>query len=431
MASAARPRVPKSLGVRTSPAPKWCIQTRLTITRAVSGLAGSAIAWASSSRPLPSANGLRSSPARTARNCRGTSAPCVAGLPRWKTRGVGRVGAIDQDDGVRRARPATGSASGRRPPAASTAPRRRWSGRTTRCSRSARRAPRRASRRRTGRCAMPRGQRRFRERHGQPARRCAEPTPPAASRLARTGRRTVGDLAHVARAAWRTPAATSGLTSPGARRQLRDDLRRACGELVGRAVARRRARARRPDRGASRRGPGSRCQRRTVAGMRSLGVEDLVEALLGILVQLQLGGQVVADPRPHRGPRPPLAASPCTSASFFCRFASSSSNVGVLDRRGGSRRHQPLRAAAEDAVERVVVARSGSGRTCGRGSGRSATVRPSSAAGDDVDAVVDDVVRRARGTAGRASGSPSPPAAGGRRRRRAGRRRAAATRKRS
>ena len=31
-------RTPKSLGVRTRPAPKWFSQTRLTITRAVSGL---------------------------------------------------------------------------------------------------------------------------------------------------------------------------------------------------------------------------------------------------------------------------------------------------------------------------------------------------------------------------------------------------------
>ncbi|MEZ5300828.1 MAG: hypothetical protein R3F11_09275 [Verrucomicrobiales bacterium] len=36
-------RSPKSLGVRTSALPKWCIQTRFTITRAVSGLSGEAI----------------------------------------------------------------------------------------------------------------------------------------------------------------------------------------------------------------------------------------------------------------------------------------------------------------------------------------------------------------------------------------------------
>ena len=52
-------RVPKSLGVRTSPSPKWPAQTRLTRTRAVSGLSGLAIVLASSSRPLPSVNGLR------------------------------------------------------------------------------------------------------------------------------------------------------------------------------------------------------------------------------------------------------------------------------------------------------------------------------------------------------------------------------------
>ena len=31
-------RVPKSLGVETIGSPKWCIQTRLTMTRLVSGL---------------------------------------------------------------------------------------------------------------------------------------------------------------------------------------------------------------------------------------------------------------------------------------------------------------------------------------------------------------------------------------------------------
>ena len=46
-------RRPKSLGVVTSPLPKCQCQTRLTSTRAVSGFLGSAIAWASSSRPLP------------------------------------------------------------------------------------------------------------------------------------------------------------------------------------------------------------------------------------------------------------------------------------------------------------------------------------------------------------------------------------------
>ena len=41
---------PKSLGVATSPSPKWCCQTRLTITRAVSGLSALAIQRASVSR---------------------------------------------------------------------------------------------------------------------------------------------------------------------------------------------------------------------------------------------------------------------------------------------------------------------------------------------------------------------------------------------
>ena len=35
------PAAPKSLGVSTSPTPKWCCQTRLTITRATKGFSGS------------------------------------------------------------------------------------------------------------------------------------------------------------------------------------------------------------------------------------------------------------------------------------------------------------------------------------------------------------------------------------------------------
>ena len=81
----------------TSGAPKWCIQTRLTITRAVSGLFGSTIALASSSRPLPSRNGLRSDPASTAGNCRGTASPRLCGLPRRKTRGSTGCGRSSSD----------------------------------------------------------------------------------------------------------------------------------------------------------------------------------------------------------------------------------------------------------------------------------------------------------------------------------------------
>ena len=73
--------------------PKWCSQTRLTMTRAVSGLSLLAMARASSSRPLPSVNGLRGSPASTSRNCRGTAGPRLFGLPRRKTSGCTGCGA--------------------------------------------------------------------------------------------------------------------------------------------------------------------------------------------------------------------------------------------------------------------------------------------------------------------------------------------------
>ena len=51
-------RVPKSLGVVTSPAPKWCIQIRFTMTRAVSGFEGSTMDSARARRPLPCLNGV-------------------------------------------------------------------------------------------------------------------------------------------------------------------------------------------------------------------------------------------------------------------------------------------------------------------------------------------------------------------------------------
>src|SRR3978361_866898 len=80
------PILPKLLGVATSPRPKWCSQTRLTITRAVSGLSGLAMARARSSRPLPLvAKGAAPSGERTGGNRRGASGPGVAGLPRRNT----------------------------------------------------------------------------------------------------------------------------------------------------------------------------------------------------------------------------------------------------------------------------------------------------------------------------------------------------------
>ena len=79
--------MPKSPGVRTRPAPKWCCQTRLTMTRAVSGFEGSTIARANSNRPLPWTNGFRSRGVIADKNWRGTVSPNRCGLPRTKTRG--------------------------------------------------------------------------------------------------------------------------------------------------------------------------------------------------------------------------------------------------------------------------------------------------------------------------------------------------------
>ena len=78
---------PKLLGVRTRPWPKWCCQIRLTMTRAVRGLAGSIIAWASSNRPLPWEKGVGLSPAITRRNWRGTFSPGWTGSP-WMATGI-------------------------------------------------------------------------------------------------------------------------------------------------------------------------------------------------------------------------------------------------------------------------------------------------------------------------------------------------------
>src|SRR5213083_2645974 len=67
-------RVPKSEGDATSGSPKCSIQTRFTSTRAVSGLAGEAIARASSRRPLPCVNGCGTPPLNTCRKARRISA---------------------------------------------------------------------------------------------------------------------------------------------------------------------------------------------------------------------------------------------------------------------------------------------------------------------------------------------------------------------
>ena len=100
-------------GSGRGPRPKWCIQTRLTQTRAVSGFAGSTIARASSSRPDPRANGLRSGPAMAVRKCRGDLFARVGRVPPPENPGLAPLGAVDQDHANRAGPPGSGSASGR------------------------------------------------------------------------------------------------------------------------------------------------------------------------------------------------------------------------------------------------------------------------------------------------------------------------------
>ena len=75
------PKVPKFPGVRTRASPKCHSQTRLTITRAVSGLLVCTTASASSRLPLPSVNCLASSPAMICRNLRGAKSPFLERSP--------------------------------------------------------------------------------------------------------------------------------------------------------------------------------------------------------------------------------------------------------------------------------------------------------------------------------------------------------------
>ena len=55
--------------------PAFLVMVLGALVGAVNGLVGEAIAWANSIRPLRFKNGLRSGPATTARNCRGTCGP--------------------------------------------------------------------------------------------------------------------------------------------------------------------------------------------------------------------------------------------------------------------------------------------------------------------------------------------------------------------
>ena len=75
---------PKSPGVSTRPRPKWCCQTRLTMLRHVSGLAGSVIQLARAARRAPSgaSGGMEKRPGR---DLTAMMAPGVAGGPGRRT----------------------------------------------------------------------------------------------------------------------------------------------------------------------------------------------------------------------------------------------------------------------------------------------------------------------------------------------------------
>ena len=110
-----RPGAPKSLGVRTSPWPKWCMPDPVDHHPGRERVVGlEAIALASSSRPLPSVNLGRSGTAP--RSPRGTgggpACPGRPGLPRRKTCGSIGLGLVDHHH-----RPGGGSRMAARRPA--------------------------------------------------------------------------------------------------------------------------------------------------------------------------------------------------------------------------------------------------------------------------------------------------------------------------
>ena len=72
---------PKSLGVSTSPRPKWCCQTRLTIDRQVSGFRGSVIQRARAARRADSSLAGRDGEPRRQSGRRSSARPGAAGLP--------------------------------------------------------------------------------------------------------------------------------------------------------------------------------------------------------------------------------------------------------------------------------------------------------------------------------------------------------------
>ena len=84
------PRTPKSLGVATIPRPKWCCQSRLTITRAVSGLSGRV---SQRGQGQASAGGRRRRRDRLGRKASsGCEARTTPGRPRARPSGPGSSG---------------------------------------------------------------------------------------------------------------------------------------------------------------------------------------------------------------------------------------------------------------------------------------------------------------------------------------------------
>ena len=80
-------RVPKSLGVETRGSPKWCIQTRLTMTRLVSGLSGGRDRASEIEPSAAMGEGRGVFAGEERRNRRGTRSPGWEGFPRTKMRG--------------------------------------------------------------------------------------------------------------------------------------------------------------------------------------------------------------------------------------------------------------------------------------------------------------------------------------------------------
>ena len=362
--------MPKSLGVRTRPSPKWCSQTRLTITRAVSGLSWLAIAWASSSRPLP----LRE---RLAASRRRGPTGTAAAPPRPGCRGCrGRRRAGRAGSGASSSTIARGGAPGLLAPNSSTFRCSAWY-----CSRVSRRSSRGSVGLRRPPAASP----------GRAAPGGAPPRSASGSALAacRTSRAAAAYRSRDLRAA--TPAAcpanasaTSGFDA-FADSRLADELvrdgRRLRGELRRGDRRRTRATGRRPGRGPRpleellppplERAVGLEVRRRRPTlsrpAFRSMPQQQVlgdglraVRSLARISVELRL--------EERRRPRP---AAPCSSfskareagvARRLARSAGSSLRLGRCWRRRRRASSSPP---------------SGSGRTCGRGSGRRLTVRPS------------------------------------------------------